>query len=395
MIINSVIVKKGAEPTTGEGDYLVRYIDYDGTILKEQWVDSGENATPPADPSHSGLTFQEWNRASTNVTEDRDIGATYATSDGKTKVKIRLTTVSGKAPTLYLNKSDSSTLTINWGDGTSNTYTNSGNFNTGAHTYANYGDYEITMWISSGSGTYTFGNGSDTTIFIGGSTQAYRNTLLDIFIGEDVTSIGNYAFYFCHSLTSVTIPSSVTSIGSYAFNSCYPLTSVTIPSSVESIETYTFAGCYSLTSITIPSSVESIGSYAFNGCNSLTSVTIPSSVTSIGSYAFFPCSSLTSITIPNSVTSIGNNAFQNCFSLTSITIPNSVTSIGNNAFQNCFSILEYIFERTTPPTLGSNAFLSINSICKIYVPDASVDDYKTATNWSTYADYIYSISERV
>ena len=126
MIINSVIVKKGAEPTTG--DYLVRYFDYDGTILKEQWVDSGEDATPPTSPSHSGLTFQGWNRVSTNVTEDRDIGATYITSDGKTKAKIRLTTVSGKEPTLYLNKSDSSTLTIDWGDGTSNTYTNSGNF---------------------------------------------------------------------------------------------------------------------------------------------------------------------------------------------------------------------------------------------------------------------------
>ena len=189
MIINSVIVKKGAEPTTG--DYLVRYFDYDGTILKEQWVDSGEDATPPTSPSHSGLTFQGWNRVSTNVTEDRDIGATYITSDGKTKVKIRLTTVSGKAPTLYLNKSDSSTLTIDWGDGTSNTYTNSGNFNV-SHTYTNYGDYEITMWISSGSGTYTFGNGSDTTTFIGGSSQAYRNTLLYIFIGENVTSIGSY-----------------------------------------------------------------------------------------------------------------------------------------------------------------------------------------------------------
>jgi hypothetical protein len=371
MIINSVIVKKGAEPTPTTGDYLVRYFDYDGTILKEQWVDSGEDATPPTSPSHSGLTFQGWNRVSTNVTEDRDIGATYITSDGKTRAKIRLTTVSGKAPTLYLNKSDSSTLTIDWGDGTSNTYTNSGNFNV-SHTYTNYGDYNITMWISSGSGTYTFGNGSSTTTFIGGSTQAYRNTLLDIFIGEDVTSISPYAFAYCYSLTSITIPSGVTSISPYAF-----------------------AYCYSLTSITIPSGVTSIGNSAFEGCHSLTSVTIPNSVTSIGSYAFSNCYSLTSLTIPSGVTSIGNSTFYSCHSLTSITIPSGVTSIGDYAFYFCYSILEYILEPTTPPTLSNtNAFTDINSICKIYVPDASVSAYKSASYWSTYANYIYPISEK-
>ncbi len=52
-----------------------------------------------------------------------------------------------------------------------------------------------------------------------------------------------------------------------------------------------------------------------------------------------------------------------------------------------------MFNRTTPPTLGTSAFYNINSICKIYVPDASVTAYKSATNWNTYADYIYPISE--
>jgi hypothetical protein len=53
-----------------------------------------------------------------------------------------------------------------------------------------------------------------------------------------------------------------------------------------------------------------------------------------------------------------------------------------------------VFNRTTPPTLANkNAFNNINSICKIYVPDASVTAYKTATNWVTYADYIYPMSE--
>ena len=70
-----------------------------------------------------------------------------------------------------------------------------------------------------------------------------------------VTSIGNYAFYYCSKLTSVTIPNSVTSIGGWAFEGCSGLTSVTIPNSVTSIELGTFSGCSGLTSINIPNSV--------------------------------------------------------------------------------------------------------------------------------------------
>ncbi len=133
----------------------------------------------------------------------------------------------------------------------------------------------------------------------------------------------------------IVIEDGVTSIGNFAFNECISLTSITIPDSVTSIGTYAFSGCRSLTSITIPDSVTSIGAYAFQSCSNLTSITIPDSVTSIGASAFNSCSGLTSITIPDSVTSIGNFAFSYCISLTSITIPDSVTSIGSYAFYNC------------------------------------------------------------
>jgi hypothetical protein len=153
-----------------------------------------------------------------------------------------------------------------------------------------------------------------------------------------------------------------------------------------------FQSCYSLTSITIPRSVTSIiGSFSY--CYSLTSITIPSSVTNIGSNAFQSCYSLTSITIPSSVTSIGYYAFQNCYSLTSITIPRRVTSIGNYAFQSCYAIIEYDFSNyTSVPTLsGTDAFYSINGICKIKVPASLEASWKTATNWSAYANYIVGV----
>ena len=65
--------------------------------------------------------------------------------------------------------------------------------------------------------------------------------------GKSVTSIGQYAFYNCSSLTSITIPNSVTSIGGYAFSDCSSLTSIAIPSSVTSIGIWAFEHCTSLT----------------------------------------------------------------------------------------------------------------------------------------------------
>ena len=203
-------------------------------------------------------------------------------------------------------------------------------------------------------GDYAFGYcGSLTSIVIPdsvtsiGSFTFYNcDSLTSVTIPNGVTSIGDSGFAWCTSLTSVTIGNGVTSIGSEAFFYCRALTSITIPDSVTSIGEDVFWGCNSLTSIVIPDSVTSIGDSAFAWCTSLTSVTIGNGVTSIGYYAFDGCTSLTSIVIPDSVTSIESYAFRDCTSLTSITIGNGVTSIGNNAFYNCDSLTSVTFEGT-------------------------------------------------
>ena len=140
-----------------------------------------------------------------------------------------------------------------------------------------------------------------------------------------------------------------------------------------------------------PSSVTSIGDSAFNNCYALSSVVIPSSVTSIGSSAFNYCYALSSVVIPSSVTSISSSAFYNCRALSSIVIPSSVTSIGDSVFNYCYALGIVTILATTPPTLGGTNAFSTTYQKRIYVPASSVDAYKAATNWSTFASIIYAI----
>ena len=128
--------------------------------------------------------------------------------------------------------------------------------------------------------------------------------LTSIDIPDSVTSIGKCVFYSCDRLTSVTFGenSQLTTIGSTetgymingAFAYCISLKSITIPDSVTTIGEYAFWDCSSLTSVTFGenSQLTTIGSSAFDGCSSLTSITIPSSVTAIGNNPFLGCSSL-------------------------------------------------------------------------------------------------------
>lgn len=68
----------------------------------------------------------------------------------------------------------------------------------------------------------------------------------DVIIPDDVTSIGEYAFWGCESLESITISDSVTSICEYVFADCQSLKSITIPNSIKSIDEYAFGDCKKL-----------------------------------------------------------------------------------------------------------------------------------------------------
>lgn len=157
-----------------------------------------------------------------------------------------------------------------------------------------------------------------------------------------------------------------------------------------SIQMFNF--CITLTSVIIPSVVTSLGFGTFQLCSHLTSVIIPNTVTSFGVGSFQGCQKLLNIEIPSGVTVIPKALFNNCNSLRSLTMPSGITSIAENAFDGCRGLHDIMFKSITPPTLENiNAFDSTNN-CPIYVPAESVDAYKAASGWSSYADRIKPIS---
>lgn len=218
-------------------------------------------------------------------------------------------------------------------------------------------------------------------------------SLKGVDIKEGVSYISTEYFNECISLENITIPDSVNTIYDKVFYDCHSLKAIKIPASITSLRNEAFRRCYSLKSIEFPENLTAINYGMARECYCLESVRLPSKVTSIGNDAFSSCFSLKEVELPESLNSLGTTTFKDCRSLSHINIPGGVSIISNNVFAGCTSMEYYDFTRhAAVPTLSStNAFTAIPSDCEIRVPMALVDEWKAATNWSTYADQIVGV----
>lgn len=82
-----------------------------------------------------------------------------------------------------------------------------------------------------------------------------------IVIGKGITSISDYAFYWCDHATSVTIPSGVKSIGKFAFYRCDGLLSIKLPSSVRTIGDEAFAFCDGIKTLKLNKGLKTISCF--------------------------------------------------------------------------------------------------------------------------------------
>lgn len=270
----------------------------------------------------------------------------------------------------------------------------SGDYETGYHE-----GYETGRSNGYAEGT---GHGVDTVLL--------RN--LTEYHSDEISALPDYSLYKHAQLTSVTFPN-LTSIGTYAFAECSSLVSVVAPK-MTNIGQYAFQKCASLLTADFPQ-VKTLANYSFEGCTSLKSVNMPL-VTSISYEIFDGCSSLESAYFPD-VTMVYNYGFRDCVSLRSVYFPKLAT-VNMYAFGSCaVSIYDAPFQSIASRAFDKNANLKafviryLSRVCTlsnvnafadtpiangtgyIYVPSALLSNYKTASNWSTYAAQFRALEE--
>lgn len=230
-------------------------------------------------------------------------------------------------------------------------------------------------------------------------TDAFRNKLgsTEMIKAGDIPSALNnfqkYADMISDNVTSVS-DENVTSVRASCFNYCYKLQEVYLPN-VTFIGSSAFLACELLSKINIQN-VETLDDSALASCRGITELYLPKAIT-IGRSACNSMTALKKVTLGN-VKTIGMYAFQSndyCEEI-DISLNKNVDGIDANAFCGNLRLSKLTIRGTALiPLKNSNALDDTpiaNGGGKIYVDPSMVETYKTATNWSEYANVIEAIS---
>ena len=242
-------------------------------------------------------------------------------------------------------------------------------------------------------------------------------------IGTGLTAIPKQAFINCVKLNGISIPGNVKSIGQSAFENDSSMTTLTLGEGIKAIDRFAFTRCSKVKSITLPASLDSIHADALSFMNGVTSFTIADSNKPLKVYsmrywnngmcndfapyegylgrdltltqnAISPFShasndtgGLTKLTIGDQVTTLPNNALSNNRNLTDATIGTGMTSILEDAFYYCRGLRNLTCNAVEPPVCASNAFNQVNiENVRLTVPTASKNKYRNAPVWELFFD---------
>ena len=405
----------------------VNFYDYDGTLLYSYTLAEAQALTelPPA-PAHEGLTFQEWNWDLADIKAENDlvdIGATYITDNGDTRIYIELPE---DRLDPYLGIMGSGDIEVDWGDGSEKqTITNStSSVVKTQHIYPQKGKYVISLkpiqtaqiYINGSSGPYLIDDATHTgkgraywfcikkieigkQVYFGGSyyySQIFANTGIETITIPNNVNINQSAtgfFQGCRQLVACVVPKGWTKITDYFLDGCTKLSCFCVPKSVTTLGSYSLENTSTLKKIIIPNSVVTVGGQAFRSMYSLKKVKFSSAMTSIP-YALFQYeNAINEYKIPSNIINIGQQAFAQNYNLVKIEFLGSVTTIGSVPFQGCQGLKKITFLNcTTVPTIPANSIPTVDDL-QIVVPDALYEDWIATSGWDTYASYIVKASE--
>ena len=197
-----------------------------------------------------------------------------------------------------------------------------------------------------GTGAMATTTGSLSSITVDEQNPNYTS-IEGVLLTKDLSTL--VAYPAGNERSSYAIPNTVSSLADYSFSSCRSLTEVAIPESVTDLGNHTFLSCYNLLEINLPNGITEIGDGVFEDCVAVRSIFIPNSVTKIGERAFYRCSrdspvynpidrtyefnEINEISLPTNLTHIGDYAFYEVRT-PKITLPQYLTEIGTGAFSN-------------------------------------------------------------
>nr|DAK86184.1 MAG TPA: leucine rich repeat protein [Caudoviricetes sp.] len=387
---NKTVFSEYKEDLRMYGKYNVKVIDFDGSLLKEEWLNSGDVFILPDAPVHEHLIFQQWvsqaeivDNSITVIDSDILIGPNYTTSNMTNYLFFEFTKKTSLTINIAirLNNNLRGGIIIDWGDGsvTDVTTNGAGRF-VFPHTYGNIGNYVVKIYPADENNLPEYWLGSY-VVYSSETSSNVNYSLKKVYI-SDTTQIYNYCFYHCYGLETVSLPSGITSIKWNAFDSCINIKTMTLPANLI------FLGCDSESTSTSYSS-------GLTGCYSIETLVIPNTLTTICNSGFSRCGSLTKFKFSNDFSGkINSSLFYDCQKLKIVEFKN-VLNLASQSFYGCKLVEKYDFSKCSAvPTLAStNVFNGISETCKIYVPDDLYDTWINSTNWTTYANYIYKASE--
>ncbi len=233
-------------------------------------------------------------------------------------------------------------------------------------------------WTLDGSGVLIISGSGDMWDFEQeGSNVApwIGRKLTKLVLSDEITSIGNYAFYKCSDITGeLVLPSNLKTIGKGAFAYCSGFSGkLVFPETLTEIKALAFDACSGFSGdLILPDGITAIQAFTFNECEGLNgSLKLPKNLKTIEANAFRACHNLTGkLELPETLTELGGVAFGGCNFTGGLRIPGSVSIIGDNAFYHCqgFNGTLEITEGTT--VILGYSFVSCIGFTKVILPES-------------------------
>ena len=185
-------------------------------------------------------------------------------------------------------------------------------------------------------------------------TQAFASwtALETLHLPVNLTVIPYQMVYGCTNLSTISIPNYVQEFGNEAFSGCVKLHSIDFADgqNLLSIGQYAFYNCSTLVSVTVPEGVQTLGAYAFYNNASLVKIKLPSTLNVIGNYAFGNCQQLMKMNVAAyAPPTVSSNTFYSVPRTATVYVPESAI----NTYKSTYIWNEFFIESNVQDALDN------------------------------------------